>query len=411
MNPPQPPHHPTHCIACRQPAVRQLADFGPQPVSHHFLSHPADSPGRHPLVLGHCLSCGLAQLINPIPPARLVPHFDWIRYNEPEAHLDSLVDSLTRLPGIHPGSRILGVTYKEDSTLRRLQERGFTQTSRCDPAADLLIPNPCAGVEFVQHNLTPDLVPHLRQRHNTPDLVIVRHVIEHTHNTPAFLQTFRSLVAPNGYVVFELPDCARGFDLLDYTTFWEDHSLYFVESTFRSTLERHGLGVTAFLRFPGAYEQCLVAITQPRTPQPDLPTPALDAELLRTRRFADSFPSRRDAVRRQLTEWRRLGPIALFGAGHQAVTFLALFNLADLVDAVIDDHPAKAGRFMPGSALPIIPSSDPRALAARVWLLTTGAESERRILERHRPTLANGTLAASIYPTVPDSIFTPLPQP
>jgi len=421
------------CIVCRQPAVRQLADFGPQPVGHHFLENPDASAGTHPIVLGQCDACGLAQLIQPIPPEKLVPRVDWIRYNEPEAHLDRLVDSLTRLPELTPASRLLGITYKEDTSLRRFEERGFQQTSRLDQVEDLGIANPCAGVEYVQQRLTPQIVPHLRQRHGTPDLILVRHVIEHTHDTPAFLETFRQWVAPKGYVVFELPDCARGFDLLDYTTFWEDHSLYFVESTFRSTLQLHGLDVVGFHRYPGPYEQCLVAITQPAAPTPGLPMdpasvaagvrPALQpgvspggtaptdvsTELTRVRTFAEGFPARRDAIRRQLKAWNSEGPIGLFGAGHQASTFLNLVQVADLIDFVIDDHPKKSGRFMPGCGLPILSSEDALKRGAKVWLSTVGAESERKVVERNRAFVEQDGIFASIYPIRPGELFTPLP--
>lgn len=484
------------CIACRQPSVRRLADFGPQPVGHHFQEGPNARAGFHPIVLGQCDACGLAQLIQPIPPDKLVPRVDWIRYNEPEAHLDQLVESLTRLPGLNPASRLLGITYKEDTSLRRFQERGFPNTSRLDMVEDLGITHPGAGVEYVQQRLTPEIVPHLRQRHGTPDLILVRHVIEHTHDTPAFLETFRQWVSPKGYVVFELPDCARGFDLLDYTTFWEDHSLYFVETTFRSTLPRHGLQVVGFHRYPGPYEHCLVAVTQPaqrsgagqtgvlpnlnpptlaeqivhlppgecrgegpplspshphsesvaadvppavepgvppggisadlmavvRSEQeptfPSVPvgvppsgiSPAdLSAELTRVRAFAEGFPARRDAIRRQLNAWNTQGPIGLFGAGHQASTFLNLLQVADLIAFVIDDHPKKSGRFMPGCGLPILSSTDALQRGAKVWLSTVGAESERKIVERNRAFIDQGGIFASIYPTQPGQLFTPLP--
>ena len=403
MTPPNTP-----CIACRQPAVSGLADFGPQPIGHHFLDSPDAAAGHHPIVLGQCDACGLAQLVDPVPPEKLTPRVDWIRYNEPEAHLDRLVDALAALPGIGPESSILGITYKEDTSLRRFGERGFRHTSRLDARVDFGIENPCAGVEAVQASLTPAILPRLRSRHGPPDLVLIRHVIEHTHDTPAFLATFREWIAPGGYAVFELPDCARGFDLFDYTTFWEDHSLYFVESTFRATLEQHGLGVVAFHRYPGAYEHCLVAVTQRRDPNPTRVPPDIADELARVRRFARGFDSRREAIRAQLAAWKARGPVALFGAGHQASTFLSLLRVADLIDFVIDDHPMKAGRFMPGCALPIVSSVDARRRGAKVWLSTVGIESERKIVERHRDFVDEGGLFLSIYPTRPDAPFTAL---
>ncbi len=396
------------CIACRQPSVERLADFGPQPVGHHFLDQPDEEAGSHPIILGQCEACGLAQLIDPIPPKKLIPQVDWIRYNEPESHLDSLVETLARLPGVSSRSRIAGITYKEDSCLRRFNDRGFTRTFRLEPSDDLGIDNPCAGVECVQQRISPSIVPLLLRRHGTPDLILVRHVLEHTHDLPAFLEAFRQWVAPGGHVVFELPDCARGFDLLDYTTFWEDHSLYFVEDTFRSTLRHNGFSVVGFHRYPARYEHCLVAVTQPGEPAGNhAPAPLID-EKARVRRFATGFPERRQAIVDQLKAWKSAGPVALFGAGHQASTFLNLLGVGDLVDFVIDDHPKKTGRFMPGCGVPIVASDEALARGAKVWLSSVGAESERRIMDRNRAFLDQGGTFISIYPTQPGQLFTPL---
>ncbi|MGE3308416.1 MAG: methyltransferase domain-containing protein [Limisphaerales bacterium] len=415
---PAPTDDPTSraCIACRRPAVARLADFGPQPVGHHFLDRPDEEAGSHPIVLGVCDACGLAQLIDPIPPKKLTPHVDWIRYNEPESHLDRMVETLARFPGLSSKSRIAGISYKEDSSLRRFNDRGFTRTFRLEPSDDLGIDNPCAGVECLQQSLNPSIVPLLRQRHGTPDLILVRHVLEHTHDTSAFLETFRQWVAPGGHVVFEIPDCARGFDLLDYTTLWEDHSLYFVEHTFQSTLRLLGFPVVEFHRYPARYEHCLVAVTKPGDTDRDAdtdtdadagPSPAPE-ETARVRRFANSFPERRQAVCDQLKTWKAQGPVALFGAGHQASTYLNLLGLDDLVDFVIDDHPKKTGRFMPGCRLPIIASDEALTRGAKVWLSSVGVESERRILDRNRAFLDQGGTFVSIYPTEPGELFTPI---
>ena len=79
------------CSACQQPTCAEIINFGDLPICHHFLKD-SETEGTHPAALGQCAFCGLVQMMNPIPPAKLVPRFDWITYNEPEAHLDAVVD-------------------------------------------------------------------------------------------------------------------------------------------------------------------------------------------------------------------------------------------------------------------------------------------------------------------------------
>src|SRR5260221_1595724 len=103
------------CLVCAEAACNTLIDFGEQPICHHFYTE--GSPERtFPLIFGQCQACGLSQLIKQIPAVDLVPRYDWISYNEPEAHLDKCVGMLSKLPGIGPDSVIWGLTYKEDST-------------------------------------------------------------------------------------------------------------------------------------------------------------------------------------------------------------------------------------------------------------------------------------------------------
>jgi len=71
-------------------------------------------------------------------------------------------------------------------------------------------------------------------------------ILEHTGQASVFLETLRELIGPSGYVVLDVPDCGRAFDLFDYTTLWEDHTLYFVERTFLAALRNGGFQVERF---------------------------------------------------------------------------------------------------------------------------------------------------------------------
>src|SRR5579872_3455263 len=152
------------CLLCGQPRCSELVDFGAQPVCHHFWDS-AHQEGTHPIRFAQCGVCGVVQLIEPIPPAKLTPHFDWISYNEPEAHLDAMVEVLRTLPGITPQSSVCGLSYKEDSTRQRLERLGFTNTFRIDGRQDLGISDARAGMEMVQDRMRMEAVEPLRKKY------------------------------------------------------------------------------------------------------------------------------------------------------------------------------------------------------------------------------------------------------
>src|SRR5262249_50650981 len=163
------------CRLCLRPAAETLLDFGPQPICNRFLAHMWEQEYRHRLALGVCRDCGLVQLVDPVPAVQLAPRFGWITYNEPEGHLDPGADTIARLPGLNSASAICGVTFKDDSTLRRLKERGFAKTWRIDPAADLGIRQINLGVESIQARLDTDTARGWVKSHGLADVVIARH--------------------------------------------------------------------------------------------------------------------------------------------------------------------------------------------------------------------------------------------
>lgn len=387
------------CAICQQPACRELIDFGELPICHHFVKID-ETEDRHPAALGQCDVCGLVQMMDPIPPAKLVPRFDWITYNEPEAHLDSLVETLCGLPGITSSSVIAGMSFNDDSLLRRFRERGYANTWRVDTAADLDMHVPNAGTETVQSRFQPSLAEGLRQKYGAPDLLVARMVLEHAGEASVFLETLRQLVSPTGYVVLDVPDCGRAFDFFDYTTLWEDHALYFVERTFLAALRSTGFQVEQLECFRGPYENCLVAVARPESLNGQMAISAEDKaiEVRRATEFASEFSLRREWVRAELERWREYGKIALFGAGHQSVMFLNLMNISDLIEFVVDDHPHKCGRQMPGSRLPIVSSASLYSENIRLCLSSLGGVSEPRVIEKHQQFVLKGGVFASIFP-------------
>ena len=212
------------CQVCKKKECIKLIDFGEHPVCHKFTDG-KEKEEKHSLALGQCNFCGLVQLISPIPVDKLIPRYDWITYNEPEEHLDHLVNVIGNLPNITKKSKVCGVSYKEDTTLARLNNLGFENTWRIDMNKDLGISDKKANLESIQHYLKPGIVNSIHDKYGIPDLIIVRHILEHTHDTHSFMLALKKLVNPSGYIIFEVPDCTEGFEKLDYTTIWEEHIL------------------------------------------------------------------------------------------------------------------------------------------------------------------------------------------
>ena len=129
-------------------------DFGLQPVSNRFYPLESDSSApKFQLGLKVDPKTGLIKLDKLFPVEELKPRHDWLTCFEPEDHLDKLVEDLIKLPGIHNSSVIGAYSFKDDSTIKRLNSKGYNNTWRVDPESDLGV-DKFANVETYQQEFT-----------------------------------------------------------------------------------------------------------------------------------------------------------------------------------------------------------------------------------------------------------------
>lgn len=393
------------CRSCDARDVAVLLDFGPQPPSNRF-ERPQDAPvERHPLVVAQCQACALVQLSNPMPPAMVKSRFDWLTYNEPEGHLDDLVGRLRALPQINSDSRIVGLTYKDDSTLARFNRLGHVNTYRYDPAADLGISDPCAGLESLQAAFDAGSAERLARRHGRADLLLARHILEHAHSPKVFVQALKKLAKPGGYLVCEVPDATKFIQACDYSFIWEEHVTYLSHQTLGSLLERAGIALADTYLYPYPLEDSLIAVARNVTPAAPTVPRAQPAFLDDGRRFAARYTATRTKLKSLLAGWRSRGRhVAVFGAGHLAAKFINLLELAEQVECVIDDNPHKQALLMPGSRLRIRGSELMASGAVDVCLLSLNPESEQKVRTKYASYLERGGSFRSIFALSPHSV-------
>ncbi|WP_417798464.1 methyltransferase domain-containing protein [Terasakiella pusilla] len=395
-----------HCLCCASTELQDRVSFGPQPPSNRYGLCANSDQDTHPLIAVQCKSCGMLQLKDPMSIDMVRSRYEWITYNEPEDHLDDLVRKLINLPGLDHNSRILGLTYKDDSTLKRLNEFGFQNTYRFDPKLDLNIENACAGLETIQAEYTQPTCAILKDKYGLADLLSVRHILEHAHKPHDFIQAIKTLVKPEGYLWFEMPDCSKFIKAADYPFIWEEHITYFSKELQARFFNIEKLELVENFVYPYQFEDSLIGIVK----NVDAKVDSMDYEhdlLLRIEQgenFSKLFEERKKHVHDILCKWRlEKKKVAVFGAGHLAVKFINMYECADLIECVIDDHPEKQKVRMPGSGLPI-QGSDVMA-EIDICLLTLSSESEKRFRKNKGEYFERGGVAFSIFVGNDNSIF------
>lgn len=341
---------------------------------------------KHPFRLGTCHACGVIQLLDLPPLEALRPAGPAILYRDPERHLQDLACVSSSLLG-SPAAQVMGMSYKDTPLMDQLAVQGMTNLRLLDREADWGLADHRAGIETMQARCTVDWADSVRRKHGRADLLLVRHVLEHAHHFSEFVAACRRLTEPDGLVLFEVPGCETEFARGDAGALWEEHVSYFTMGSLRRSLAVHGFHSLVIDNYPYTVEDCLVAVGRFESPSPLATT--VQTPLLQEFQRANSLIQTRLRTLSSICRQRGQG-IAVYGAGHRTATWLELAGLADVVNCVIDDDPAKQGRYLAGSGIEIGPATllQERNIQFCIGLLST--DILRRIASREAEYIDRG---------------------
>jgi hypothetical protein len=381
-----------------------LLDLGLQPVSNRYLQSLKQSEEYFVLKLGQNYSNGQIQLIDPFPQHELKPRYDWITYNEPEAHLDHLVEALSRTIPDKKKAVVGGVSFKDDSTLERFSSLGY-QTWRIDVENDLSLEGHM-GIESVQGSLNRRTAEIIKEKYGEAECLIVRHIWEHVYNQSEFASAISLLLSDKGRVVFEVPDCTRLLKSGDCTMIWEEHLYYYTPSTIVHSLEANGFEVldTEIVPYPG--ENSIIVIAKSGAKRGVYVDSENSMEQIDLgRRYVEGFRQSKIKIHDYLLGQNCTRGVAIFGAGHSACGFTSFMELENHISVFVDDDKNKKGLYMPKSKRPIVSSDQFRVDDYSLVLMAVNPQVEDIVMAKIKQKSNGQTKIGSIFPFSQNYLF------
>ncbi len=202
------------------------------------------------------------------------------------------------------------------------------------------------------------------------DVVICRHVIEHVPDPLALLRSIRAALrhSPGARVFFETP-CLEW--ILRNHVIWDlfyEHCSYFTVGSLAEAFRRSGFHADKLVHvFSGQYLWLEASVGDSDL----LHDPEHGVRVLQLALVYGEHEARLcEAWKARIDNLRRLGSVAVWGAGAKGVTFTNLVDpVGESLDCIVDLNPRKQGRFLPGTGHPIVSPRDLNARSIRHALL------------------------------------------
>lgn len=385
------------CRACGGIDLEAVVSFPRQPIASRFKYSATETEKFCDLEVMGCRTCGLVQLRSIPAIEALRPRFDWLRYNEPEAHLDEVADVVSTLA---PRDKTaVGLTYKDNSFLARLGERGLSATV-ADLAAGALARKPAPwGIETVAGWLGGS---EAKDACRGSGLVVARHVLEHCNRPVEALGSMLSWLGEGGLLLVEVPGCREALERGIPELLWEEHASYFTKPTLRRLLEKSGAEVVHSSEYHYPFESSLVAVVRAAA---EKPVRLSGEDFILAERFGHQVKEKVEATARSLRHRQEGGKrTVIFGAGHLSCAFLSLSQSAECVECVLDDTPQKQGLFLAGTRVPVVGTAALPAGEPGLCLMAVHPSSEAKVHDRLAPLRAAGWETASIFPDSPYAV-------
>lgn len=189
------------------------------------------------------------------------------------------------------------------------------------------------------------------------DYIACRHTLEHIGDVDSFMQTVvRSVEGrDDALLMFELPGTER---ILEERAFWDlyyEHCSYFTLGSLARLFRRHGFQLLDL--YKEYDDQYLIIEARTGAPEQGRCFDAeadLEATLAAVESFETAIQTKFDSLRADLREAASRGPVALWGSGSKAVSYLTTLGITDEVSAVVDINPHKHGKFLAGTGHEIV---------------------------------------------------------
>lgn len=363
------------CRHCGTTLTRTLIDLGSSPPSNSYLSSADAQETVYPLKVLVCDQCWLVQTEDFVAAEDMFAG-DYAYFSSYSsswlAHAEAYVNAMVARFELNDQHHVVEIAANDGYLLQYVAARDIPCLG-IEPTHETAQAARGRGIEIVEAFFGVALGRKLAGEGRSADLMAANNVLAHVPDINDFVGGFRELLKPGGVATFEFPHLLNLVEQCQFDTIYHEHYSYLSLSAVASIFAANGLAVFDVEPLPTHGGSLRVYAQRADTGSretSDAVKEMLAEESrmgLRTAEYYEGFQPRaeriRDGLLSFLAECERNGSrLGAYGAAAKGNTLLNFAGVtAEQVSYVADLNPAKQGKFLPGSHVPVVDEAHLRA--------------------------------------------------
>ncbi len=356
------------CRFCGAALEFTMVDLGKSPLCQTMLTREQLNQMEpfYPLHVYVCGECSLVQLEEYVAPSDIFSDYPYFSsYSDSWLdHARRYVDAMTARFGLDDRSRVVELASNDGYLLQYFVANGIPVLG-VEPAANVAAVAQDRGIPTVVDFFGEEVANRLVAEGVRADLVCGNNVLAQVPDLNDFVAGIRTLLAPGGVVTIEFPHLFQLITHNQFDTIYHEHFSYFSFTAAQRIFAAHGLELWDVEELP-THGGSLRIYGRHAADGATAVTPAATEMLEREQRLGvDDLATYADFGENVAATKRRLLGflIAAKDAGETVVGYGApgkgntLLNYCgirtDLMAYTVDRSPAKYGKFLPGTHIPV----------------------------------------------------------
>lgn len=357
------------CRHCKAELTKVFVDLGSAPPSNAYLTvKDLRSPEKwYPLRVMVCDSCWLVQTEDYSGAEELFSE-DYAYFSSYSStwlnHAELYVSEMIKRFKLDPTKLVIEVAANDGYLLRYVKNSGIPCVG-IEPTKSTASVARGKGIDVIESFFGVRLAEKLAKEGKQADLMVANNVLAHVPDINDFVAGFSILLKPSGVATFEFPHIMRLVAQNQFDTIYHEHysylSLLVVDKIFRSNgllvfdvenIQTHGGSLRVFA--------CRKDTRHFEPSERLFDLLSLETKTgISTLNYYEKFQEKANKVKNDFLDFLIKAnfegkKVVGYGAAAKGNTLLNYAGVrSDLIKFVVDKNPAKQGRTLPGSRIPI----------------------------------------------------------